>query len=84
MEKLKVFDFDRLVVDRGEDGIENDFKHFVDHVGDEALDKFVWGTDVGVIIDFYQPGSEVLVDEKVKPEKLKLLFLHVSEKPFLK
>lgn len=57
MQQLIVFGTDGLVVDRREQRVQNNLKHFIYHLRKQLLDEFVWNAQVGVVVDLQQPGA---------------------------
>lgn len=58
---------------RSEIWVHNQLAHFVYHFGDENDHVFVWGAEVGIRVDFYEPDSEVFIYQEVETEELETL-----------
>lgn len=64
--------------------INDDLQHLVNHQRQKILDELVRRSNVRVIVDLQDPRSEVLIDEKVIPEKLELIFPRTFQKMLLR
>ena len=71
------------VADRGEEGVDYDLHHLVNHLGEESLDEGVGRSQVGVVVDLQQPDPKVLIKDEVVPEQLELFLLARPPEKFL-
>ena len=71
------------VVDRGEEGVYDDFHHLVNHLGEESLDEGIGGSQVRVVVDLQQPDPKVFIKYEVVSEQLELFLLARPSEKFL-
>lgn len=81
-QKLKSFCWYRCVILWGISRINNYLKHLINHQWQKTFNELIGNSNVRIVVNFKNPGSEVLVNEKVIPKKLELVFFGVFEKMF--